>query len=176
MINQVEEFVANFYREHGPFKNILDVGSLNVNGSVAEVLTRIGHSGKFTGVDMRAGSGVDVVLDGHDLSKKWKKPTFDLVTCCDTLEHDNRFWLTVAEMSKVLKPGGWMLITVPSFSHPRHDHPSDYWRFLDTSLKDFMFEGFEDVEVSLQAWSEGANGDKPDEIFGFGRKPWKKKD
>lgn len=171
MIKQVQDFIEEFYKLHGPFKDVLDVGSLDVNGSVHEVFIRLGHEGGFTGMDMRDGKGVDVVLNGHDIDKNWKKPSFDLVLCCDTLEHDDRFWVTVEQMRKVLKPGGWLLITVPSFFHGRHDHPSDYWRFLDTSLKDFMLQGYEDAVVVTGAWSEGANNDRPDEIFGYGRKP-----
>lgn len=153
---------------------MLDVGSLDVNGSVREVLTRLDYGGAFTGIDMRDGKGVDIALNGHDIDKKWDKPSFDLVICCDTLEHDDRFWLTVEQMRKVLKPGGWLLITVPSFFHGRHDHPSDYWRFLETSLRDSMFDGYEEVNTSAGVWSTGADNNRPDEVFGYGRKPCKK--
>lgn len=171
MINQVKEFVTEFYKTHQPFDDVLDVGSLDVNGSIKEVLEKCGFNGSFVGTDMRGGKGVDKVLNGHLLDTVWDKPTFDLITCCDTLEHDDRFWLTVEQMRKVLKPNGWLLITVPSFSHPRHNHPSDYYRFLETALKDVFFEGYLDVITQTMQWSSGADDNKPDEILGYGRKP-----
>ena len=40
---------------------------------------------------------------------------FDLVLSNSTLEHDRRFWLTLAEARRVLKPGGLLLLGVPGF-------------------------------------------------------------
>lgn len=166
MIEQARTFLQGLIDKHGPFEKILDVGSLNVNGDVRGLFTNC----SYVGVDMRDGPNVDVVLNGHDLATRYG-PEFDLVICMDTLEHDDRFWLTVEAMRKVLKPGGWLLITVPSLFHGRHDHPSDYWRFFETAVKDAMLDGYEDIELSVGNWSTGANSDKPDEIFGYGRKP-----
>ena len=167
MIEQVRTFIRDFNAKHGPFNNVLDVGALDVNGNVRETF----KDASYVGLDMRDGPNVDVVLNGHELSTRWPEPHFDLVLCCDTLEHDNMFWLTVAEMRKVLKPGGWMLITVPSLWHGKHDHPSDYYRFFETALNDAFFEAYEDVVTEVGCWSSGANGERPDEIFGYGRKP-----
>ena len=41
--------------------------------------------------------------------------SFDLVLCNATLEHDKRFWLSVAEMKRVLRPGGLLVIGVPGY-------------------------------------------------------------
>ena|SRR3990167_6441653 len=171
MIEQVKEFVREFWESHGPLDKILDVGSRDINGSVRQILDGLKWKGNFTGLDMIDGTGVDIVMNAHDMGKKWKKPKFDLVTCVDTLEHDDRFWLTVQEMRKVVKPGGWMIITVPSLSHPFHAHPSDYYRFFDTTLKDVFFEGFEHVVTKSLYWSSGSSESKPDEVLGWGRKP-----
>lgn len=169
MIKQVKEFIDVFWKEKGPFKKVLDVGSLDVNGSVRQSITE-GYE-EYTGVDMRDGQGVDVVLNGHVLTSRWPDPQFDLITCCDTLEHDDQFWLTVEQMRAVLNPGGYLLIAVPSFFHDRHEHPSDYYRFLETVLQDVFFQGYEDAHVETLAWSKGADNQRPDEIIGYARKP-----
>ena len=39
-----------------------------------------------------------------------------VVVCCATLEHDKRFWLSVKEMQRVLRPGGLLVIGVPFYS------------------------------------------------------------
>ena len=170
MIKQVQEFVEDFWEEHGPLKKVLDVGSLDVSktGTIRDFIP--GHK-KYVGLDMRKGKNVDIVMNAHDMSKKWKRPIFGLVTCVDTLEHDLEFWRTVKNMRSVLKPGGWLLITVPSLAHPRHNHPSDYYRFFETVFNEVFFEGYEDVHVKTMAWGKAASENSPDEILGYGRKP-----
>ncbi len=41
--------------------------------------------------------------------------SFDIVVSNSTLEHDRQFWLTLAEMQRLLRPGGLLLIGVPGF-------------------------------------------------------------
>ena len=40
---------------------------------------------------------------------------FDAVLCNAVLEHDRYFWKTVAEIKRVTKPGGWVVIGVPGY-------------------------------------------------------------
>lgn len=152
---------------------MVDVGALDVNGTVRELF----KDAKYVGVDMRPGPNVDVVLNGHELSTYFPEDSVDCIVCFDTLEHDIKFWETVYEMRKILRPQGWLLIGVPSFNHGRHEHPSDYYRFLDTALEQFMFNGFINVQVWLGIWttrthsSNEATSNNPDQIFGWGQKP-----
>lgn len=185
MITTVEKFLLQFAKKHGPFDKALDVGSLDVNGSVRKILK--GQYKEITGIDMRKGEGVDIVMNAHDLDKKWPNPTFDLVTCVETLEHDDRFWITVEQIKKVLKPGGWMLIAAPSLGMGKHDYPGDYYRFFASAFEQVFFKGFKDVHVATESyptacWVEHPDGEKvktilqpnelkPDEILGYGRKP-----
>ena len=41
--------------------------------------------------------------------------SFVLVMSNAVLEHDKHFWLTLAEMKRVTRPGGLMVIGVPGF-------------------------------------------------------------
>ncbi len=142
MLKQVENFVRAFWKEHGPLDKVLDVGSNDVYGE-NKMKTYIPGYKEYIGLDMRSGENVDIVMNAHDMHKKWRKPRFDLVLCADTLEHDRRFWLTVENMRGVLKPGGWLLITVPSLMHKRHNHPSDYYRFFDSVFYEVFFKDFD---------------------------------
>lgn len=91
-----------------------------------------------------------------------------------TKEHDIYFWKTVEEMKKVLKPGGYLLVTVPSINFFQHDFPSDYYRFTEEVLKDFIFKGFEDVHTEYYYDKNDPNKDKPNNsVLGYGRKPKK---
>jgi SAM-dependent methyltransferase len=101
--------------------------------------------------------------------------SFDLVLCNATLEHDKRFWLSVAEMHRVLEPGGLLVIGVPGFvKDPEHDRDRwtrtyrvhfsfDYYRFSDQAVREVFFEGMERVETSVVGM--------PPRIIGYGWKP-----
>lgn len=169
MIHRTPEFLDKFFLKHSPKPGkVLDVGSLDVNGNIKNFFTDRGY--KYLGCDMRKGKNVDVVVNGHDLKKRFKRNSFDMVVCFDTLEHDDRFWLTVANMRYVLKPGGWLILGAPSNRHPRHNHPSDYYRFFETSFKEVFFDGYEEVYAEFQCYSDNGENN-PDQIYGYARKP-----
>ena len=156
MRHQTGEFITKFLETHAYPKKVLEVGSLDVNGNIRRLLD--GNS--FIGIDMRPGACVDIQLNAHDLLTKFEPNTFDCVLCFDTLEHDDKFWLTVDNMRKVLQVGGYMLIGVPGRNCPLHDHPSDYWRFMPNGVVT-MFEGFDDTF---------AVNEPDDETYMWGRK------
>lgn len=54
----------------------------------------------------------------HDLGR-WETGRFDTVLCNSTLEHDPGFWRSLAEMRRVLAPGGLLVIGVPGYEAPR---------------------------------------------------------
>lgn len=163
MRHQTREYLDKFLETHS-IKRVLDVGSLATeNGAhVKDIFER--HGVGYVGVDMREGDNVDVVLNGHELSKRFSDE-FDMVVCFDTFEHDDAWWLTLVEMKKVLKPSGWMMIGAPSRYCPEHNHPQDYWRFMPQSV-DVWFKGFENVEHIVDK-----NGEFEDEIYAWGQKP-----
>lgn len=163
MRGQTRDFIKKFQETHTIGK-VLDVGSLDVSGHVRDLFAE----GSYTGTDMRPGGNVDVVVNGHELLEKFKEAEFDTVVSFDTFEHDDKFWLTLEQMKKVLKPGGWILLGFPSRRCPEHDHPHDYWRFMPQSM-DTMLEGYEEVYTEVQ--KEEATPDIEDEICGWGRKP-----
>jgi len=133
----VASFVEEVVKRNGLLiGKTLDIGSMDINGCVRHLFTN------YTGLDMRAGANVDIVLDAHILDSLYEPGTFDNVLSLEMLEHDSAFWQTIYQMKKVLKTNGWLIITTRGFHFPRHDHPSDYWRFsadaLNLLLKDDM--------------------------------------
>lgn len=168
MIGKTPELIKDFYSKYNPSgKNVLEVGSLDVNGNIKDLLLE--RYSNYIGIDMRDGANVDMVVDGHDIKKHFKKESFDLVICIDTLEHDSKFWLTVENMRWVLKKGGWLILGAPSLKHPRHNHPYDYYRFFKSAFEVFL-KGYKDVYTVEQTYS-GDNADLPDQVYGWGRKP-----
>jgi SAM-dependent methyltransferase len=96
--------------------------------------------------------------NANDMSE-FKSDWFDLVLCCSTLEHDKRFWLSVAEMRRVLSPGGLLVIGVPGFVKDeerdqgrstltyRVHYRFDYYRFSEQAVREIFFEDMERVRV-----------------------------
>ena len=80
----------------------------------------------------RAKESVEVFGDGNLLP--FATGSCDTVLCTEVLEHLPRPDTCLAEMARVLKPGGRLLLTVP-FMQPLHELPSDYYRFTPSSLE-----------------------------------------
>lgn len=60
----------------------------------------------------------------------WEDETFDLVTCLDVIEHTPDDRVTLRELRRVAKPGGWLLVTVPAYQAlwSLHDEANHHYR------------------------------------------------
>ena len=56
----------------------------------------------------------------------WEADRSDLITCLDVIEHVPDDRVTLAELWRVSRPGGFLLVTVPAYQAlwPRHDAPT----------------------------------------------------
>ena len=127
MHDSVLTWVANVVREHGLARgDTLEVGSLDVNGSVRGLFR-----GDYIGIDMRPGPGVDIEMNAHALG--FVDDRFDVVVCTEVLEHDPAFWQTLAEIGRVLRPGGHLILTTRGNGFMLHEFPGDIWRFMPDS-------------------------------------------
>ena len=123
MHDSVMRWVADKVTTYGlAEKDTLEVGSYDVNGSVRPLF-----QGRYVGVDMREGPGVDRKAYAHCLP--FQPCSFDVVVCTEMLEHDSRFWESVKQMARVLRKDGLLLLTARGIGFPKHDYPGDYWRF-----------------------------------------------
>jgi len=61
--------------------------------------------------------------------------SFDIVLCTEVLEHTRKPFQVMDEIARVLKPGGYLLLSVP-FIYPVHEAPHDHWRFTVYGLED----------------------------------------
>ncbi|KKQ77576.1 MAG: Methyltransferase type 11 [Parcubacteria group bacterium GW2011_GWC1_38_6] len=98
------------------------------------------------GLDIRNGPGVDVVSSVYGLP--FDDSSFDIVLCMVVLEHLEDPKKAIAEMLRVLRPGGKILISVP-FLFPIHDSPNDFWRFTKYGLR-VLFKDWNIVELSAE--------------------------
>lgn len=128
---------------------ILEIGSYNVNGSVREIFCK-NASGEtipmdnYTGIDVVPGPGVDLVIpaDGPNARKlPFVAAQFDLVLSTEALEHDAKFWETLAEIGRVMKLGARVLLTARGmrlagngFAYHGDAHFKDIYRFLPDAV------------------------------------------
>ena len=167
MINSTYHFVTEFFVAHKEFKNMLDVGSLDVSGNIREYIQK---DIAYTGTDMREGNNIDVVVNAHELLTKFQPESFDVVCCFDTFEHDDKFWESWSQIKQVVKRGGYILLGMPGRYTPLHEHPGDFWRFMPGSLDLFFPENeFEDIYTKIVRCDD-YNQELENELYRWGRK------
>jgi SAM-dependent methyltransferase len=104
---------------------VVDLGGRNVNGSLRGFFEKKGA--KFVCVDMDADASVDIVVPPGD-KLPFEDGSVDLIVSTSCFEHDPCFWLTFKEMTRIIKPSGYIYINAPT-SGPYHTYPGDNWRF-----------------------------------------------
>ncbi|MFC2075589.1 methyltransferase domain-containing protein [candidate division KSB1 bacterium] len=136
MRQEIKDFVAICVDAFTFPEPIYEFGSLQVSDQVGFADLRPLFPGKeFVGADMQEGPGVDVVLDLHAIDLP--SESVGAILSLDTLEHVEYPRKAMAEMRRVLKPGGLCVIS----SHmlfPIHSYPNDYWRFTPEGFKSLL--------------------------------------
>jgi SAM-dependent methyltransferase len=97
-----------------------------------------------TTVDIDPARKPDVVADAHALP--FPDASFELVLCTEVLEHLVNPPQAIAEMYRVLTPGGTLILTT-RFVYPLHDAPHDYFRFTRFGLEKLL-EHWSDVSIT----------------------------
>lgn len=97
--------VANFYPNNFKNAKVLEVGSLDINGSVRQFF----QDCEYIGIDLGEGKGVDVVCQGQDYNAE--DNTFDTCISCECFEHNHEWVLTFANMHRMTKPSGLIVMS-----------------------------------------------------------------
>lgn len=118
---------------------VLEVGSKEY-GSTASF--RDFYAGaEYVGLDMAEGAGVDLVADLTRTIEPLKERHFALGICCSVLEHVDKPWLFAANLTRVIRPGGVLYMSVP-WVWRYHAYPDDYFRFSHRGVMS-LFDEFE---------------------------------
>jgi SAM-dependent methyltransferase len=74
--------------------------------------------------------GEGEVLEGRLEQLPWESETFDLITCLDVIEHTPDDRVTLRELRRVTRPGGYLLLTVPAYQAlwSQHDEANHHFR------------------------------------------------
>ena len=91
---------------------------------------------------------------------------FDFILFNQVLEHLSEPKLALAELHRVLKPGGKMLYTGPLF-YEEHEKPYDFYRYTQFGLR-YLF-GETGFEIERLDWLEGYLGTAAYQLTGLAR-------
>jgi len=93
-------------------RKVLEVGSLNINGSVRDFFTGC----EFTGVDVAAGRDVDVVAQGENLT--YPDGAFDVCVSAECFEHNPAWHATFVNMARM--SSGMVVFTCATTGRAEH--------------------------------------------------------
>jgi len=138
-----------------PPSKVLEVGSYDVNGTVRDLF----YGCEYCGLDARPGPGVDRLVD-YGGRYPFPPGLFDLVVSTEMLEHDPTPWRSTAEMARMLKPGGTLLLTARGFDQRGcaglHECPGDFTRWSLEGMRSLLLaSGFEHVSVLADPFDPG---------------------
>jgi SAM-dependent methyltransferase len=124
--------------------DVLDVGG-RIQPYRALIANRVR---RYIALDLRLTPLVDVVTRGEQLPLGDSR--FDVVICTQVLEYVAQPSLVFAEIHRVLRPGGVLLLSVPGACLV--DAEEECWRFLPAGLR-YLLGGFARVEVVAEGSS-----------------------
>lgn len=130
------EFCLKVKRRHSKYfksVNVLDIGSLDINGNNRYLFTGYGS---YTGIDVGEGRNVDVVIRGHEYDTPFR---FDTIISTECFEHDMHWQDTIMNAVRLLKSEGLLLFTCATEGRNEHgttrttpqDSPFTYSLFND---------------------------------------------
>ena len=122
---------------------------LDVGGRIQPYRAQLeGRLRRYVAVDVLRTPLVDIVARGEQIPLANEQ--FDLVICTQVLEYVPEPASVIAEIRRVLRPGGWLWLSVPSVLPRDADH--ECWRFLPASLR-YLLKDFSRVEVVAEGGS-----------------------
>lgn len=119
---------------------------LDVGGRVQPYRPLIAQgASRYIAVDIRLTALVDIAGDAAQLPVG--NARFDLVLCTQMLEYARDPRRVLTEIHRVLKPGGFLLLSAPAV-YPQ-DSEQEYWRFLPCALRELLGD-FSEIEVAAE--------------------------
>ncbi len=109
-VNSVKNQFENYFSN----SSVLEIGSLDINGSVRQFF----NDCRYVGIDVGEGPGVDIICEGQ----KFNDPdsSYDVVISCECFEH-NPYWAeTFSNMIRLCKSDGLIIFTCATTGRKEH--------------------------------------------------------
>lgn len=144
------EWFKNTYLDASQKLDILDVGSLDVKGGFNYKPIFSHEKWTYTGLDVKAGNNVDIVITDIYNWFEIEDNSYDVIISGQFFEHLEYFWLTMNQIERVLKPGGYVCIIAPSSGLKHGGDELNCYRFHKDGLKAMAkYVDLEIVNVSV---------------------------
>lgn len=127
-----ESYVHPYLLEQNEEIKILDIGSKKYGKDSTYKEIFQSEKIKYVGLDLSEGENVDIVTKNSFLWEEIQDEEFDICISGQSFEHNPFFWITFAEMARVIKQKG-MIFTVAPGRGPVHRVPFDCYRFFPDS-------------------------------------------
>ena len=108
------EKVKSQFPDHFEGKWVLEVGSLDINGTVRDFFTDC----HYVGIDIGPGPGVDAIANGADVDLPDSQ--FDTSVTAECFEHNPDWIKTFWNMHRMTKENGIIVLTCASDGRPEH--------------------------------------------------------
>jgi len=109
---------------------------------------------KLSGYELIEASGNAIPLESG---------SFDCIVSSSTLEHDKAFWKTVAEVERLLAPGGVFIVGVPIYTELPTDmfhstltfalhgkrYNADFYRFSEQAVREVLLGGMKLIAETI---------------------------
>lgn len=128
--HQLESIIKKlrFYRK-GKYSNLLDIGG-GTEVQYKKELSII--TNKYHNLEISKAKNVDIVGSVYKLPIE--SNSYDLVTLFMVLEHLNEPIMALKDCFRVLKNGGYLVITTVQYWHT-HNYPDDFYRYTKQGLE-----------------------------------------
>jgi SAM-dependent methyltransferase len=105
---------------------------------------------RYVGADLEPGRNVDQLLASPYDWTELADSSFDVVISGQTFEHIEYIWLTILEITRVLRSNGLVALIAPGCG-PVHRYPTDCWRiYPDGFCALARYAGLTTLEVHMQ--------------------------
>ncbi len=141
------QWFVNNYVSTNKHVRVLDVGSSDVNGNYRVLFHDI--DAEYVGLDVEAGPNVDYVPKNPYQWDELEDESFDFVISGNAFEHIEYPWVTICEIYKKVKNGGFVCILAPNSLH-EHRFPMDCYRYFSDGFRALAkWGGFNVVDVTV---------------------------
>ena len=151
------ELFKNTYLNKSKKLDILDVGSLDSKGNYnySDIFNE--EKWTYTGLDFQGGNNVDILVSDIYNWFEVDDNTYDVIISGQLFEHLEFFWLTMSEIERVLKPGGYVCIIAPSAGPKHGGNIPNCYRFHEDGLRAMAkYVDLEVLDVSVDERKEAA--------------------
>jgi SAM-dependent methyltransferase len=121
---------------------VLSIGSLDDgDGEGRKYRDYFPGARSYTTSEVVPMEGCDLVIDVRSMPEM-TSASYDCIYCSGVLEHVDEFRKGFDEITRILKPGGILLLGLP-FRQAIHMAPQDFWRFSEYGIKYLLKESYE---------------------------------